>query len=125
MQTAARALPVPFVCSNQSQAAETDTSVAALIAPEQDVYVVLRQVAGSISQLSADVVGQDFKNLFELTVAHDPLQVEREVAQVTVGVQLPKDRGRARPLFFPLALPFVLGFAVRSKKPFLALTTKK
>ena len=105
MLTSARALPVPFVCSNQSQAAETDTSVAALIAPEQDVNVVLQESAG-LSKLGVNVVGESFQNPFELMVANDPLQVQRKIAQVMVSVQFVRNCCLGYPLSFPFAFLF-------------------
>ena len=105
MLTSARALPVPFVCSNQSQAAETDTSVAALIAPEQDVNVVLQESAG-LSKLGVNVVGESFQNPFELIVANDPLQVQRKIAQVMVSVHFVRNCCLGDPLSFPFAFLF-------------------
>jgi len=105
MQTAAWALPVPFVSNNQSQAAETDTSVAALIAPEQDVNVVLQESAG-LSKLGVNVVGESFQNPFELMVANDPLQVQRKIAQVMVSVQFVRNCCLGDPLSFPFAFLF-------------------
>ena len=105
MQTAAWALPVPFVSNNQSQAAETDTSVAALIAPEQDVNVVLQESAG-LSKLGVNVVGESFQNPFELMVASDPLQVQRKIAQVMVSVQFVRNCCLGDPLSFPFAFLF-------------------
>jgi len=112
MLTSARALPVPFDCSNQSQAAETDTSVAALIAPEQDVNVVLQESAG-LSKLGVNVVGESFQNPFELMVANDPLQVQRKIAQVMVSVQFVRNCCLGDPLSFPFAFLF---FSLRVEK---------
>ena len=109
MQTAAWALPVPFVSNNQSQAAETDTSVAALIAPEQDVNVVLQESAG-LSKLGVNVVGESFQNPFELMVASDPLQVQRKIAQVMVSVQFVRNCCLGYPLSFPFAFFFAFLF---------------
>ena len=105
MQTAAWALPVPFVSNNQSQAAETDTSVAALIAPEQDVNVVLQEGA-ALLKLSVNVVGESFQNPFELWVAYDPFQVQRKVAQVMVSVQWVRNCCLGDILSFPFAFLF-------------------
>lgn len=79
--------------------------MAALIAPEQDVNVVLQESAG-LSKLSVNVVGESFQNPFELMVAYDPLQVQRKVAQVMVSVQFVRNCCLGDPLSFPFAFLF-------------------
>ena len=105
---AARIRPSPLLCGNLNQAAKTDASMAALIAPEQDVHLVQLQSALAKLQRCVDVVSQLVKRGLEFLVAYDSLQVEWEVSQMMVCVGIPGDLCRARePLSFPLALPFV------------------
>ena len=108
---AAMTLPAPLLCSDLSQSAKTDASVAALIAPEQDVYVVLGESVFAMPQRCVDVVSQLGKRRFEIRVSYYPLQVEWEVSQMQVGVRLPRNRLWARkPLSFPLGFPFAFVF---------------
>ena len=80
-----------------------------MIAPEQDVNVVLQKSAG-LSKRSVNVVGESFQNPFELMVASDPLQVQRKIAQVMVSVQFVRNCCLGYPLPFPFAFFFAFLF---------------
>ena len=73
-----------------------------MIAPEQDVNVVLQKSAG-LSKCSVNVVGEGFQNPIELMVANDPLQGQRKIAQVMVSVQFVRNCCLGDPLSFPFA----------------------